>query len=286
MGMNQQQAASFGGLLSRHRRRAGLTQEELAEQAGVSVPTIGNLERGGYPPRRSTVDMLVTALHLPAGEADELRTAARRMRADDEADDAPEPLGSVLRPAEPAAVNGRVPDASTGPPASPPPATDAQPGVAHGRPHRWLAGAWPGRLLWVGGGFALGALCTTGVFLLVLPQIATSPVAGCSTVAANGQPRTGSIRAVGQADCYVLTVASAQTISVKVTATTGTLRPRIRVYSSDGRERCQEVALMEVPTEIRRCILPLAGSYKISVDDFGNGTPRTGAYALTLDLIS
>jgi transcriptional regulator with XRE-family HTH domain len=36
----------FGWLLLGYRRSAGLTQEELASAARVSVQTIGNLERG------------------------------------------------------------------------------------------------------------------------------------------------------------------------------------------------------------------------------------------------
>jgi transcriptional regulator with XRE-family HTH domain len=38
---------SFGELLRDHRRAAGLTQEELAERAGLSARSISELERGG-----------------------------------------------------------------------------------------------------------------------------------------------------------------------------------------------------------------------------------------------
>src|SRR5258708_4612126 len=60
-------AASFGVLLREHRRAAGLTQEQLAERAGVSPRSISELERGGrHIPRRDTVALLVGALGLPA----------------------------------------------------------------------------------------------------------------------------------------------------------------------------------------------------------------------------
>jgi non-specific serine/threonine protein kinase len=58
-------SANFGELLRDHRRAAGLTQEELAEQAGVSPRSISELERGGaHIPRRDTVALLVRALGL------------------------------------------------------------------------------------------------------------------------------------------------------------------------------------------------------------------------------
>jgi non-specific serine/threonine protein kinase len=55
----------FGDLLREYRRAAGLTQEELAERAGVSPRSISELERGGaHVPRRDTIDLLVRALNL------------------------------------------------------------------------------------------------------------------------------------------------------------------------------------------------------------------------------
>jgi DNA-binding XRE family transcriptional regulator len=39
-------AASFGALLQQHRTVAGLSQEELAERAGLSRRGISDLERG------------------------------------------------------------------------------------------------------------------------------------------------------------------------------------------------------------------------------------------------
>lgn len=58
--------AAFGDLLRRARRHAGLTQEELAERAGLSTRAISDLERGvNRAPRRDTLNMLAEALELP-----------------------------------------------------------------------------------------------------------------------------------------------------------------------------------------------------------------------------
>jgi predicted ATPase/DNA-binding XRE family transcriptional regulator len=57
---------SFGTLLRRFRRAAGLTQEQLAERTGLSVAGISALERGAKAsPQRETVRLLVEALALP-----------------------------------------------------------------------------------------------------------------------------------------------------------------------------------------------------------------------------
>jgi len=60
--------ALFGVLLKDYRLRAGLTQEALAERAGVSVRGIQNLERGGHRPLRDTLTRLTTALELDGQE--------------------------------------------------------------------------------------------------------------------------------------------------------------------------------------------------------------------------
>src|SRR6185437_7263680 len=76
-----EQMSSLGALLARTRKRAELTQEGLAERAGVSTNTISNLEAGRGLPRRTTLDLLVsalaTALALGATERAELRQAFR-----------------------------------------------------------------------------------------------------------------------------------------------------------------------------------------------------------------
>jgi DNA-binding XRE family transcriptional regulator len=56
--------ASFGELLRHHRAVAGLTQEALAERAGMSVYGIQKLERGLTHPYRDTARRLAFALGL------------------------------------------------------------------------------------------------------------------------------------------------------------------------------------------------------------------------------
>ena len=61
--METAQPSAVGSLLLRARKSADLTQEALAERAGVSVNTISNLEAGrGHLPRRATLDLLLAAL--------------------------------------------------------------------------------------------------------------------------------------------------------------------------------------------------------------------------------
>jgi predicted ATPase/transcriptional regulator with XRE-family HTH domain len=66
--MSSNSSASFGDRLRRSRQAAGLTQEELAERAGLSRRGIADLESGArLRPRKDTVALLVAALGL-AGE--------------------------------------------------------------------------------------------------------------------------------------------------------------------------------------------------------------------------
>ena len=70
---------TFGDLLRDHRRAAGLTQEELAERAGVSPRSISELERGGaHVPRRDTVALLARALGLEGPEREAFEAPGRR----------------------------------------------------------------------------------------------------------------------------------------------------------------------------------------------------------------
>jgi tetratricopeptide (TPR) repeat protein/transcriptional regulator with XRE-family HTH domain len=72
---------SFGDLLRKHRLAAGLTQEELAAQAGLSVRGLSDLERGARrAPRRETVQLFAEALQLSAAERTRLEAVARQRR--------------------------------------------------------------------------------------------------------------------------------------------------------------------------------------------------------------
>ncbi|PZF81665.1 ATP-binding protein [Jiangella anatolica] len=69
----------FASLLRRHRLAAGLSQEELAEKAGLSSDAVAALERGRRrAPRPLTVRLLATALSLSDRELAEFTESLRR----------------------------------------------------------------------------------------------------------------------------------------------------------------------------------------------------------------
>jgi len=126
-------APPFDVLLRRQRAVAGLTQEELAERAGVSVRSIGELERGaGHRPRKDTVRLLAEALGLSPDAQAVFAAAARPRRAPTVLHEEASP--SAGRPAsEDAGVDGR--------------------GIAEGlpRPVRWGRVVMRGRVVvWAG----------------------------------------------------------------------------------------------------------------------------------------
>jgi tetratricopeptide (TPR) repeat protein/transcriptional regulator with XRE-family HTH domain len=70
--------AEFAGLLRRLRREARLTQEDLAEAAGLSVRAVAYLERGVVStPQKETVRLLADALGLTGPVRAEFEAAAR-----------------------------------------------------------------------------------------------------------------------------------------------------------------------------------------------------------------
>lgn len=73
------QLPPFAKLLRRYRLEAELTQEELAERAGLSARAISDLERGAKTrPHRVTVELLADALDLMAEDRAELLSAVPR----------------------------------------------------------------------------------------------------------------------------------------------------------------------------------------------------------------
>jgi tetratricopeptide (TPR) repeat protein/transcriptional regulator with XRE-family HTH domain len=67
--MDANRSLAFGTLLRRYRLAAGLTQEDLAEQAHLSVRGLSDLERGvRRAPRMETLHLLAGALHLSTRE--------------------------------------------------------------------------------------------------------------------------------------------------------------------------------------------------------------------------
>jgi transcriptional regulator with XRE-family HTH domain len=76
----QSSTATFGDLLRHHRLAAGLTQEALAEQAGLSVHGIQKLERGATHPYRDTAERLMLALRLAPDDQARFRAAVQPVR--------------------------------------------------------------------------------------------------------------------------------------------------------------------------------------------------------------
>ncbi|MCC2627666.1 MAG: hypothetical protein K0S14_1316 [Thermomicrobiales bacterium] len=79
--MDNVPAASFAALLRRHRVATGLSQEGLAERAGLSARAVSDLERGARRvPYRETVRLLADALHLSDADHVALEAAIDRGR--------------------------------------------------------------------------------------------------------------------------------------------------------------------------------------------------------------
>ena len=74
----------FGRLVRRYRRDAELTQEALAERAGISIRALQAIEAGSkHRPRVDTVQLLLEALRVPAEEQERFRAAAAQPRPED-----------------------------------------------------------------------------------------------------------------------------------------------------------------------------------------------------------
>src|SRR3954469_11599564 len=77
-GVMSRMTATFADLLRQLRTAAALSQEELAERAGVSLRGLSDLERGvRRAPHLSTVRVLADALSLGPVERQSLLAAAR-----------------------------------------------------------------------------------------------------------------------------------------------------------------------------------------------------------------
>ncbi len=80
--MKTDRPETFGSLLRQYRTTAGLTQEQLAERAGLSGRAVSDLERGARTkPWRGTVTLLADALQLSTEQRSSLEDAIRRGRA-------------------------------------------------------------------------------------------------------------------------------------------------------------------------------------------------------------
>jgi tetratricopeptide (TPR) repeat protein/transcriptional regulator with XRE-family HTH domain len=76
--MAEPPALAFGGVLRQCRVRAGMTQEELAEAAGISARSVSDVERGVHvTARRDTARLLAHALGLTGSLREEFEAIAR-----------------------------------------------------------------------------------------------------------------------------------------------------------------------------------------------------------------
>jgi transcriptional regulator with XRE-family HTH domain len=95
---------SLGRLVRAHRGRLRLTQEELAERAGLSERTLRNLEGGRIRrPYPDTIRRLADALQLAGRHRDQLEAAARGVAPEI----APEPTPPSLLPPSVTDFTGR-----------------------------------------------------------------------------------------------------------------------------------------------------------------------------------
>ena len=91
---DDQSSATFAALLRRHRLAAGLTQEALAERAGLGVRSVQGLERGETQPLRATAEHLAEGLRLGGERRAAFLAAARPAPRDRSAP--PEPVAAQL----------------------------------------------------------------------------------------------------------------------------------------------------------------------------------------------
>jgi predicted ATPase/DNA-binding XRE family transcriptional regulator len=102
----------FGELLRRHRLLAGLSQEALAERAGLSVDAIRALERGRRTaPRPETIGLLADAVALEAADrANFIASATGQAPAHGDARKTPRSPRSIPLPEPPTTLIGRERD--------------------------------------------------------------------------------------------------------------------------------------------------------------------------------
>jgi tetratricopeptide (TPR) repeat protein/transcriptional regulator with XRE-family HTH domain len=146
-----EQDGSFGAILHRYRVIAGLTQEELAERAGLSVRALRDMERGRtLRPYRQSVQLVADALTLAGQARTQLIRAARAGGADRRSDAAGSghPAGNSPAGNSPARDNqARTDQARTDQARTDQARTDQANGGANGRTaddhYGYRPGGWP-----------------------------------------------------------------------------------------------------------------------------------------------
>jgi predicted ATPase/transcriptional regulator with XRE-family HTH domain len=109
--MGRSPGRSLGSLLRQFRQAAGLSQEQLAERAGLTAKAIGALERGERRhPYPQTLQALAQALGLADAERQALFGAVHRREGT--AEPAPQPATPAALPPTPMPLLGRAADAA------------------------------------------------------------------------------------------------------------------------------------------------------------------------------
>jgi tetratricopeptide (TPR) repeat protein/DNA-binding XRE family transcriptional regulator len=107
-GREPAEADGFDVLLRYHREQAGLTQERLAEQAGVGARTIRAVECGQVQPRAQTVRLLADGLGLLGPARAKFHATARRSHSDPRPAPPAGPAGSLAAVVAPAQLPADV----------------------------------------------------------------------------------------------------------------------------------------------------------------------------------
>lgn len=72
--------AQLGANIRRLRERAGLTQDDLAEQTGIAVRSLSRIETGAMRPSLATVVEIAGALGVPVARLFRTTVATKRRR--------------------------------------------------------------------------------------------------------------------------------------------------------------------------------------------------------------
>jgi hypothetical protein len=105
--------------------------------------------------------------------------------------------------------------------------------------------------------------------------LADPPV--CPASIGFGETIQCSITSAGENDSYTFSASAGDKVVVRMSKSSGTLWPGIRIYGTDGTKVCE--AISSITAEIASCTLPGTGTYTILAYDSYSGT-YTGDYRL------
>jgi formylglycine-generating enzyme required for sulfatase activity len=130
----------------------------------------------------------------------------------------------------------------------------------------------------------VGGGTSTGDYFLYLQRL-NNP--GNTVSIAYGQTRSGSISTPAEMDTYTFAASAGDKVLVRMSKSSGTLYPGIRVYDPDGAKLCEVDG--SYTAEIASCTLSTTGTYSIlAFDGFGHvgGGTSTGDYFLYLQRLN